>query len=262
MYNAKRCEKKFFEHLEKSNSDIEISALNNIQHNFKELEEQLFNRRITKFIKLDPTINIRELRTKMNITETLSRKLHAYMPTVDVAVRTKGITTIRKKVSFVGTSGINQQVNNNIQENTVNNSLNNNNTNIANNVNLIEKTTSEPSQDSTLDLAKILASLMEDDIPPANPNTITHTDDEHSNACNTDPATGMIEGKFVSENVFNLPSRNITEAGIKVFKKGLGFVPTPEKINRRQPKHDLEKLGRNIRLRVHLANEVTPNFSG
>ena len=175
---------------------------------------------------------IRELRTKMNITETLSRKLHAHMPTVDVAVRTKGITTIRKKVSFVGTSGINQQVNNNIQENTVNNSLNNNNTNIANNVNLIEKTTSEPSQDSTLDLAKILASLMEDDIPPANPNTITQTDGEHSNACNTDPATGRIEGKFVSENVFNLSSRNIVKVEIKVFKKEFGVVPTPGKINR------------------------------
>ena len=96
MYNAKRCEKKFFEHLEKSNSDIEISALNKIQHNFKELEEQLFNRRITKFIKLDPSINIRELRTKMNIPETLSQKLHARC--LDLAVRTKTITTKRKKV--------------------------------------------------------------------------------------------------------------------------------------------------------------------
>ena len=38
---------------------------------------------------------------------------------------------------------------------------------------------------------------MEDDIPPANPNTITQTDGEHSNACNTDPATCRIEGKFV-----------------------------------------------------------------
>ena len=87
MYNVKRCEKKFFEHLEKSNSDTEITAVNKIQHNFKELEEQLFNCRITKFIKLDPTINIRELRTKMNITETLSGKLHTHC--LDVPVRTK-----------------------------------------------------------------------------------------------------------------------------------------------------------------------------
>ena len=73
--------------MEKSNSDIEINALNKIQHNFKELEEQLFNRRITKFIKLDPSINIRELRRKMNINETLSRKLRTHC--LDVAVRKK-----------------------------------------------------------------------------------------------------------------------------------------------------------------------------
>ena len=121
--------------------------------------------------------------------------------------------------------------------------LNNNNTNITNNVNLTENTTSEPSQDSTLDLAKILASLMEDDIPPANPNT-TQTDGEHSNACNTDPATCRIEGKLVSENVFNLASRNITEVEIKVFKKGMGFVPTSEKINRWQLKKVLKNLGK------------------
>ena len=62
-------------------------------------------------------------------------------------------------------------------------------------------------------------------------NTTTQTDGEHSNACNADPATCRIEGKLVSENVFHLSSRNITEAENKVFKKGMGFVPTPEKID-------------------------------
>ena len=131
----------------------------------------------------------------MNITETSSRKLHTHC--LDVAVKTKRITTKRKKVSRVGNSEINQQISNNIQENTVNSSLSKNNTNIANNVNLTENTTSEPSQDSTLDLAKFLESLLEDNIPPADPNSITQTGGEHSNACNTDPATCRIEGKFV-----------------------------------------------------------------
>ena len=58
-----------------------------------------------------------------------------------------------------------------------------------------------------------------------------------------------------------MSSRNITEAEIKVFKKGLCFVPTPEKINRWQLKNGLEKFGRNIRLRMHFVSEVTPNFS-
>ena len=80
-------------------------------------------------------------------------------------------------------------------------------------------------------------------------------------ACNTDPATGRIEAKSVSENVFNLSSRNITELEIKVFKKGLGFVPTTEKINRWQLKNFLEKFGRNITLQMYFANEVTPIFS-
>ena len=55
--------------------------------------------------------------------------------------------------------------------------------------------------------------------------------------------------------------RNITEAEIKVFKKGFGFVPTPGKDNRLQLKNEVEKFGRNIRLRMHFANEVTSNFS-
>ena len=87
---------------------------------------------------------------------------------------------------------------------------------------------------------------MEDDIPLANPNTTTQTDGEHSNACNTDPATCRIEGKLVSENVFNLSSRKITEAEIKVFKKGMGFVPTPEKIIRGQLKKVLKNLGETL----------------
>ena len=102
---------------------------------------------------------------------------------------------------------------------------------------------------------------MEDDISPANPNTLTQTGGEHSYECNIDPASGRIKGKFVSETVFNLSSRKITEAEIKVFKKGLCFVPTPEKINRWQLKNGLEKFGRNIRLRMHFVSEVTPNFS-
>ena len=59
-----------------------------------------------------------------------------------------------------------------------------------------------------------------------------------------------------------MPAHNITESAIKVLnKEGLGFAPKPEKINRCQLKEDLEKFGRNIRLRMHFANEITPTFS-
>ena len=70
---------------------------------------------------------------------------------------------------------------------------------------------------------------MEHDMPPANPNTITQTAGEYSKACNIDPATGTIEKKFVSENVFNLSSRNITEAEIKFFNKRIGFCTETRK---------------------------------
>ena len=53
-----------------------------------------------------------------------------------------------------------------------------------------------------------------------------------------------MEGKFVSQNVFNLSDRVITENKIKVLDKGLNFVPTPEKLDRLQIRNDLEKLGR------------------
>ena len=60
---------------------------------------------------------------------------------------------------------------------------------------------------------------MEDDIPPANPNTITQTDGEHSNACNTDPATGRIEGKFVSEKVSICHQETLQKLKLKFLKK-------------------------------------------
>ena len=60
---------------------------------------------------------------------------------------------------------------------------------------------------------------MEDDIPPANPNTITQTDSEHSNACNTDPATGRIEGKFVSEKVSICHQETLQKLKLKFLKK-------------------------------------------
>ena len=70
-----------------------------------------------------------------------------------------------------------------------------------------------------------------------------------------------MEGKFVSRNVFNLSDRVLTENEIKVLDKGLNFVPTPEKLDRLQIKNDLEKLGRDIKLRMFYQNDLSPSFS-
>ena len=68
-------------------------------------------------------------------------------------------------------------------------------------------------------------------------------------------------GKFVSSSFVNLSRQNITSAEIELLEKGLSFVPTPEKIDKRQVKKDLEKLGRDIRLKMHYLDEPTHIFS-
>ena len=70
-----------------------------------------------------------------------------------------------------------------------------------------------------------------------------------------------MEGKFASQNVFNLSDRVLTENEIKVLDKVLNFVPTPEKLDRLQIKNDLEKLGRDIKLRMFYQNDLSPSFS-
>ena len=52
----------------------------------------------------------------------------------------------------------------------------------------------------------------------------------------------------------------LTENEIKVLDKGLNFVPTPEKLDRLQIKNDLEKLGRDIKLRMFYQNDLYLHF--
>ena len=44
------------------------------------------------------------------------------------------------------------------------------------------------------------------------------------------------------------------------FDKGLNFIPTPEKFVRYQIKKDLERLGRDIKLKMYYKTEPTPVF--
>ena len=53
----------------------------------------------------------------------------------------------------------------------------------------------------------------------------------------------------------------LTENEIKVLAKELNFVPRPEKLDRLQIKNDLEKLGRDIKLRIFYQNDLSPSFS-
>ena len=75
------------------------------------------------------------------------------------------------------------------------------------------------------------------------------------------PNNKRMEGKFVSQNVFNLSDRVLTKNEIKVLDKGLSFVPTTEKVDRLQIKNDFAKLGRDIKLRMFYQNDLSPSFS-
>ena len=75
------------------------------------------------------------------------------------------------------------------------------------------------------------------------------------------PNSKRMEGKFLSQNVFNLSDRVLTENEIKVLDKGLNIIPTAEKPDRLQIKNDLEKLGREIKLRILYQNDLSPSFS-
>ena len=67
---------------------------------------------------------------------------------------------------------------------------------------------------------------------------------------------GRFKGKFVSKNVVNLSGRNLSQSEISLLSKGLKFIPTPKSVNMAEIKEDLEKFGRNLRLKWLFRNNV------
>ena len=86
------------------------------------------------------------------------------------------------------------------------------------------------------------------------------SDVKTDNCTSAENNSDRIEGKFVSPNVCNLSHRVLTEAEISLLTKGLKFCQTPREIDRSQLKNDLERFGRNLRLRWHFRN-CEDNFS-
>ena len=70
-----------------------------------------------------------------------------------------------------------------------------------------------------------------------------------------------MEGKFVLKNVLSLSNRLLRESKIRVLDKGLKFVVKPEKLDRYHIKKDLERLGRDIKLKMYYKTKPTPAFS-
>ena len=77
----------------------------------------------------------------------------------------------------------------------------------------------------------------------------------------TTEKSGRLRGRFISDNVINSSNKSFTDHEIKLLSKGLGFVLIPEISNRWQLKQDLEKFGRNLRLKMYYLDQPTPVFS-
>ena len=63
--------------------------------------------------------------------------------------------------------------------------------------------------------------------------------------------------EFFWRNVLNLSNRGLTENEIRILEKRLNFVPKSEKIDCYQIKKDLERRGRDNKLRMYYKTEPT-----
>ena len=76
----------------------------------------------------------------------------------------------------------------------------------------------------------------------------------------TEPDSGRLKDRFVSKNVVNLSSvgggGGVNGYEISLLSNGLNFVPTPLSIDTAILKEDLERFGRNLRLKRHFRDRV------
>ena len=205
-------------------------------------------------MKVCSTVSLKTIRTKMNLEQKFSRDLQNRLLSHQISH------------NCINTRRFKQKSQNNNERLTTLSLIvetNKEQTKIENG--LSDETTYERTNDLS-DLANILADLTADDIPPAqniNSQELRSQGETSGigNHAEMDIETNRLNGKFVSDNVFNLSRRNISDSELNLLSKGLSFVLTPERIDRYQLKNDLERFGRNIRLKMFYANEPTPSFS-
>ena len=70
-----------------------------------------------------------------------------------------------------------------------------------------------------------------------------------------------LEGYFCSKSVFKLSKKVLRETEIHVLEKGLGFAPTPTRINKTDLRADFNEFARKMRCKWFFRNEPTKNGS-
>ena len=66
---------------------------------------------------------------------------------------------------------------------------------------------------------------------------------------------GRLKGKFVSQNVLNLPKRKISKSQVSILSKTLKFIPASNTIDKAKLKIKLEAFGRMFRLKWFFRND-------
>ena len=175
-------------------------------------------------MKVCSTISLKTIRTKMNLEYEFSRDLQNRLLSHQISH------------NYINTRRFKQKPQNN-NESLPTSSLivetDKEQTKIENG--LSDETTSKRTNDLS-DLANILADLTADDIPPAqNINSqelrLQGETSGIGKHAEMDIETNRLNGKFVSDNVFNLSRRNISDAELNLLSKGLVlFQPRRELI--------------------------------
>ena len=70
-----------------------------------------------------------------------------------------------------------------------------------------------------------------------------------------------LSGHFVSETIFNLSRKVLSESEIGVLEKGLDFAPIQNKSNEPELRRDFEQFCGRMRIKWHFRNEPTQEFS-
>ena len=70
-----------------------------------------------------------------------------------------------------------------------------------------------------------------------------------------------LTGNFISDTVFNLNNKVLSDTEIRVLEKGLDFAPIQNKVNQPQLMRDFKEFCRRMRLKWCFRNEPTPEFS-
>ena len=65
-----------------------------------------------------------------------------------------------------------------------------------------------------------------------------------------------MKGSFVSDYVFNLSKKVLSQTEINVLEKGLGFSPTPSFINEADLRRDFNEFSRKMRCKWYFRNEA------